>query len=186
MTKNFSIPTLLLGLTFLVSCGQNSRLKPAEKFITFLNNYQADSLQILVADNFQLKRTYSTYANDRKSFLGNYFQDSKNINAKYKIIKSTNSGQTTEFLVEDQSDYLRYLNIEYPKWRLQVVTNGQEKIESMTIDTTENYQTYLTQAKIKGEEFEKWLKQKYPDEAGNLLYNTTGLFPKRLKEYSIR
>jgi hypothetical protein len=186
MTKNTAILTLLLGLSFIVACGQSSKTKPSEKFIAFLNNYQVDSLQILVADNFQLKRTYSTYANDKKSFVETYVPNSKNFNAKYKIIKSTNSGQTTDFLVEDQSDYLKYLNIDYPKWKVQIVTNEQEKIERMTIDTTENYQTYLKQTKVKGEQFESWLKQKYPDETNEILYNTTGLLTQRLKEYSTK
>ena len=164
----------------------NSKTNPADKFLKFLNNYQIDSLQVLIADNFQLKRTFSSYSSDKKSFVDRYVPTSKNFNAKYKIIKAIYSEQTTEFLVEDQSDYLKYLNIDYPKWKVQIVTNGHKKIERMTIDTTANHQAYLTQAREKSEQFESWLKQKYPNETNEILYNTTGLLTQRLKEYSTK
>lgn len=186
MTKHSTIFTLLLGLTFFVSCGQNLKSNTADKFLNFLNNYQIDSLRAVLADNFQLERTYTTYTNDKNSFIDKYVPNSKIFNAKYKIIKRNNSGRTTEFLVEDQSDYLKYLDIDYPKWEIKIAANGQEKIENMTIDTTENYQTYLTQTKKKGEQFESWLKQNYPDETNNILYSTTGLLTQRLKEYSTK
>ena len=186
MTKNFTILTLLFGLTFFESCGQSLKPNPADKFLDFLNLYQVDSLQTLLSDNFQLKRTYTTYTNDKKSFIEKYVPNSKNFNAVYKILKTSSSGQTTDFLVEDQSDFLKYLNIDNPKWKVQVVANGQEKIELVTIDTTKNYRTYLTQTKEKGEQFENWLKQKYPDETQEQLYNTAGLLTKRLKEYSTK
>lgn len=184
MTKNFTILALLLGLTCFVSCGQNSKFSTADKFLSYLNHYQVDSLQTLIADNFQLKRTYTTYTNDKKSFIEKYVPNSKNFNGTYKILKSTRSGQEVDFLVEDQSDYLKYLSIDFPKWKIQVITNRQGKVEHVTIDTTENYQTYLTQTKEKGGQFESWLKLKYPDETHEQLYNTAGLLTQRLKEYS--
>ena len=173
-----------MGLTFFESYGQNSNLNPADKFFNFLNHYQVDSLQTLLADNFQLIRTYTTYTNDKKSFIEKYVPNSKNFNATYKVLKTTQSGQTTDFLVQDQSDFLKYLNIDIPRWKVQVTTNEQEKILLVTIDTTESHQAYLTQTKQKGEQFENWLKQKYPDETQEQLYNTAGLLIQRLKEYS--
>ena len=186
MTKNSTILTLLFGLLFFVGCGQKLKPNPADKFLNFLNNYQVDSLQTLVADNFQLKRTYTTYTNDKESFINKYVPNSKNFSGKYKILNTTKSEQTTNFLVEDQSDYLKYLNVDYPKWKVQIITNGQEKIESMTIDTTENYQTYLIQTKENCKQFESWLKQKYSNETNEILYNTIGLLTQRLKEYSTK
>ena len=176
--------TLLFVVSFLVSFGQNQKPYPAERFIGFLNNYQVDSLQTLVADNFELKRTYTTYNNNRKSFFEKYIPYSKNLNGKFKILKANKRGQTTSFLVEDQSDYLKYLNIDYPKWHLQIIINEQDKIVGMTVDTTENYQTYLKQSKKMSEQFDNWLKKKYPDETTQILHNTVGLFIRRLKEYS--
>jgi purine-cytosine permease-like protein len=64
MIKNSTLLTILLGLSFFVACGQHLKTNPADKFLEFLNNYQIDSLRVLIADNFQLKRTYSTYANN--------------------------------------------------------------------------------------------------------------------------
>ncbi len=186
MTKNFTILTILLGLTCFVSCGQNSRTNPADKFLSFLNRYQVDSLQTLLSDNFQLKRTYTTYTNDKKSFIEKYVPNSKNLNAAYKVLTTIQNGQTTDFLVEDQSDFLKYLGIDNPRWKVQVTTNEQEKIVLVTIDTTESHQAYLTQTKEKGEQFEKWLKQKHPGETQEQLYNIAGLLTQRLKEYSTK
>lgn len=184
MTKNFTILTLILELAFFESCGQNSKPNPADKFLNFLNHYQVDSLQTTLSENFQLKRTYTTYTNDKKSFIEKYVPNSKNLNATYKVLTTTQSGQTTNFLVEDQSDILKYLHIDNPKWKIQVTINEQKQIELVTIDTSGSYHAYLSQTKLKGEQFENWLKQKYPDETQEQLYNTAGLLKKRLKEYS--
>lgn len=186
MTKNFIILTLVFELAFFMSRGQNSQPYPADRFLHFLNHYQLDSLQALLADNFQLKRTYTTYTNDKKSFIEKYVPNSKNFNATYKVLTITQKGQTTDFLVLDQSDFLKYLNIANPKWKMQVITNGEEKIKLVTIDTTESYRAYLIQTKEKGAQFEGWLKQKYPGETLDQLYNTAGLLTKRLKEYSTK
>jgi hypothetical protein len=186
MKRNSSILILLLGLSFLVSYGQNLKPNPANKFLFFLNNFQVDSLQTLLADNFQFIHAYTTDTNDKAYFINKYVPISKNFNGKFRIIKATDGRQITDFLVEDQSDYFKYLNIDYPKWKIQIITNGQEKISCMTIDTTEYYQTYLTQTKKKGKQFERWLKKKYPDETNEILYNTSGLLIQRLKEYSTK
>lgn len=169
---------------FFVSCGQNSNPNVAQKFLAFLNNYQIDSLDILVADNFQLKRTYTTYTNDKLSFIEEYIPAVENHKGMYRILKTTANGPITDFLVEDQSDYLKYLIIPYPTWKIQIMANSKEKIESMIIDTTENYPAYLIEAKEKGHQFEEWMKGKYPAETNEILYKTKGLLIQRLKEYS--
>lgn len=184
MKNTRNILTLFLGLTFFVSCGQNVKSKPADKFLEFLNNYQVDSLQILTTEDFQLKRTYTTYTNDKKTFINEYIPTSKSFNGKYKVLKTNDTELTTEFLVEDQSDYFKYLNIDYPKWKIILTTTNQDKIAVMTIDTTESYQAYLSQIKQKNEDFESWLKANYPDETKDNLYSTTGLLTRRLKEYA--
>ena len=183
MTKNFIISTLIFCLTTICSCGQ--RLKSTSgKFLDFLNNYQTDSLSVLLADSFHLQRTYTTYTNDKTSFIDEYVPNSKNLNGKYKVLKATYNELTAEFLVEDQSDYYKYLNVDSPKWKIILTTNNQDKIMSMTIDTTESYQSYLLQIKQKDEDFESWLKTNYPNETKDALYSTTGLLTRRLKEYA--
>lgn len=186
MRKTSNILTLLLGLTFFVSCVKNVKSDPADKFLKFLNNYQADSLQILVTDDFKLKRTYTNHTSDKKSFIDQYVPTSKNFNGKYIVLTTNRHDLETEFLVEDQSDYFKYLNVDYPKWKIIVTRTNQDKITAVTIDTIKSYKAYLSQIKQKSEDFESWLKTNYPDETNNRLYSTTGLLTKRLKEYAAK
>ena len=186
MKKKSTGLAFLCGLVFFVSCGQDSKPGTADKFLAFLNNYQADSLELIVADNFELRRTYSKHVDNKRSFIDTYVPVSKNFNGKYNIIKTTNSRNTTDFLVEDQSDYLKYLHIANPKWKIKIISNKQNKIESMLLDTTTDYQVYVSQAREKSGPFESWLKMKYPDDKMETLYNTPGLMTQRLKEYSTK
>lgn len=184
MPRHSNILTLLLGLTSFVAYGQKVMSKPADKFLVFLNNYQVDSLQTLVTEDFHIKRTYTTYINDKKSFLNEYIPASKNFNEKYKILKTTESEGTREFWVADQSDYFKYLGIDYPERKIILSITKQDKIACMTIDTIKGYQTYLSQLKQKDRDFESWLKTNYPAETKKTLYITTGLLISRLKEYA--
>lgn len=184
MTKRLTTLALLFELAFFISCGQNSKPKPADKFLNFLNNYQVDSLQSMTAENFLLKRTYINYTNDKKSFIDKYIPFSRNVNGKFKILNTTGNHLATDYLVEDHSDYFKYLKIDYPKWKIRIISNANEKIEAMIVDTTEDYRTYLTQSNEKGDSFSRWLKEKYPGETTEVLNNTNGLFIKRLEEYA--
>ena len=176
---------LVLHFCMAIVCSHGQSLKySADKFLTYLNNYQGDSMQTLLADSFQLHRTYTAYTNDKASFISNYIPISKNLNGKYKILKATYNERAAEFLVEDYSDYLKYLKIAYPKWKIILTTNNQGKITDMAIDTTENYQAYLLQMKQKDGDFGRWLKTNYPNETQDTLYSTTGLLTRRLKEYA--
>jgi len=150
----------------------------------FLNNYQTDSLRTLLDDNFQVKRTYVTFTNDKATFIDTYIPTSKNFNGKYIILNSSYDQRESEYLVEDRSDYFKYLKIDYPKWKIKLTVNEQSKIETMTIDSTETYQTYKFQMQQKDKEFEIWLATNYPNETKEKLYSTSGLILKRLKEYA--
>lgn len=182
--KNSAIVTLLFAFSFYASWGQNVKQKPAEKFLEFVNSYQIDSLQVLVTEDFKLIRTYTPYGNDKKSFINEYIPASKNFNGKYNVLEINENGLVTEFLVEDQSDYLRYLTIDYPKWKITITRTDDGKISIMTIDPTESYETYLSEVKRKSKDFENWRIQKYPEETEQALYSTAGLLMDRLKEYS--
>lgn len=186
MTRISIFLILLFGLLTLISCGQNSKLPIATKFINSVNTYNSDSLQVFVADNFQLKRTYINYTNDKKEFLGIYLQQSKHFGGQYKILNATEKGNEIDFVVEDQSNYMKSLKIDFPKWKIKIKTNDKNKIASMLIDTTETYQTYLTQSKLKSKEFEKWINENYPTEYMADLYSSEGRLEPFLKEYSTR
>jgi len=183
MTKNIYILTLLQSLLTLTCYGQNPKSN-SDKFMDFLNNYQTDSLRTLLDDNFQVKRTYVTFTNDKATFIDTYIPTSKNFNGKYIILNSSYDQRESEYLVEDRSDYFKYLKIDYPKWKIKLTVNEQSKIETMTIDSTETYQTYKFQMQQKDKEFEIWLATNYPNETKEKLYSTSGLILKRLKEYA--
>jgi hypothetical protein len=166
----------------LTACGQ-SRPNASDKFFEFLNSYQEDSLRNILTDDFQLNRTYTTYSNDKSSFLDEYVPNSKAYNGKYKILKVISEIEPKQFLVEDQSDYFKYLNVDYPTWKITIYTKDN-KINLVSIDTTDTYKKYLANIKIADELFMTWLKSNYPDITQEMLYNQEGLLANRLKEYA--
>ena len=175
--------TIIAGISLsLTSCVQ-SQPNTSEKFFEFLNSYQEDSLRNILTDDFQLNRTYTTYSNDKSSFFDEYLPNSKSYNGKYKILKVISEIEPKQFLVEDQSDYLKYLNVDYPTWKITIYTK-HNKINLVTIDTTETYEKYLSNIKIADELFMSWLKSNYPDITQEMLSNQEGLLAKRLKEYA--
>lgn len=179
-----SLPKILMLLLTLFACGkEDSNSTPAHRFISFLNEYEADSLDKLLTEDFKLVRTFADYSNDKASLLDRYLSHSKNFNAKYKILKTLDNGNPVRFLVEDQSDYLKYLGIHPPTWEISVLTEG-DKVHKVTIDTTDAYHAYMSELRSKGSAFDLWLKETYPEEAGEILISTEGLMVKRLKEYS--
>lgn len=178
---------LLAFLFVLLSIGVHSQTtnSPANKFFEFSNSYLKDSLSNLLSDDFQLVRTYTTYANDKSSFLDTYLLHSKSFNGKFKILKVVSATEPQEFLVEDQSDYLKYLKVGYPTWKITVSTKDN-KVNRVTIDITESYPKYEEDLRIADEKFVAWIKANYPSETQEVLYTQQGLLPKRLKEYSLK
>jgi len=183
MRKVCIILLLVTGLNPLYSYGQVPGSPAVYKFFEFVNSYEVDSLQSLLTDDFQLSRTYTSYGHDKRSFLENYIPQSKKFNGKFSIVSVTQQHLVASVLVEDQSDYLNYLRIDFPKWEFQLSVNEQGKIVKATIDTTAGYSLYLKQVAEKSQRFEEWLKQKYPSESNTSLQDS-GLFVRRLKEYA--
>lgn len=182
MTHILSHLIFLFLLISLASFGQK-KPSPEDHFFNWLNNYQKDSLRNLLAEDFLLRRTYTTYFNDKSSFLDKYIPDSKAYNGKYKILKVITDIEPRQFLVEDQSDYLKYLNVGYPTWNITLMVKD-EKIQQVIIDTTEAYQKYLEEIKVADEKFMTWLKFNYPGDTREILNNQEGLLVKRLIEYA--
>ena len=174
---------LISSSMIFCSCDQNIKRSSKSDFFGFLNNYQSDSLQSLLADNFKIVRTFTTNKTDRKRFFEYYIPVSKNFNSKFEILKSEVTGESETYLVKDESDYLRLLDIDFPKWNITLKKNSKGQIESAIFDTTETFQKYLQQSNSKGKAFENWLHLKYPDEKIENLYTTSGLMLKRLREY---
>ena len=182
MKKTFILLALVNSI-INTSFGQQGQ-PAAERFIKLLNNYHVDSLRPLLADNFQLKRTYANFTHNKTTFINQYVPKSENFNGKFKILKASHNNNTSHFLVEDQSDYFKYLHITNPKWKINLTTDKAGRIETMIVDTTESYRTYLLQVKQKGEAFDKWIQQNHPEESKEKLDTTAGLLIIRLKEYA--
>ena len=138
-----------------------------------------------MTDDFQLVRTYTTHANDKSTFLDTYLNHSKSFNGKFKIIKVVSATEPQEFLVEDQSDYLKYLNVAYQTWKMTVSTKDK-KVNRVTIDITESYPKYVEDLKMADEKFMTWMKVKYPNVTQEILFAEEGLLLKRLREYSAK
>jgi hypothetical protein len=166
----------------LISCKQETKPQP-EEFLVFLNNYQTDSLQRILADNFQIKRTYTNYTTDRNSFFREYIQKSKAFNGKYNITKVIKTDEPRTYLAEDQSDYLKYLRVSFPTWKIIIARNSDNKIEAVTFDTTETFRKYTVDIQKQEASFKKWHEEKYPKEVFELLFENNKLLFERLEMY---
>ena len=178
--------TFSFAIICCCSCKQSPEQvrTPAEKFLNFLNTYQSDSLRSLLADNFRFHRGYINTSYDKQTFLDKYVSRSKDLHAGFKVVQTSSKDNITSFWVEDQSDYLKYLDIPTYTWVLSIETDQQQKITGMLIDTTEGYTKYNAAALEKGDKFRQWLNEKYPEDSTEIIQNTEGLLTKRLMEYS--
>jgi hypothetical protein len=176
------ILTLSFSLTLITSSCQIKR-SPGEKFFVFLNDYQQDSLSYLLTDDFQLTRTYTNFSNDKATFLRDYVSSSKAYNGKYRIINIVSKTEPWKFLVEDQSDYFKYLKIENPQWIITVVSRN-DKVDQVRIDSTNSYSKFTADIRRENSKFDNWIKQKYPDTTFESVLKTDGLLIRLLKEYN--
>ena len=183
MIKGSASTISILVFFVFCSCGQTNNTKPRSKFFEFLNNYQADSLQTILASDFEINRTFINNKTERNRFFEYYLPVSRNFNTKLKVLKSEISEKTEIYQVEDHSDYLELLKIDYPEWIITLNKNSRGQIKSAVFDTTKSFQKYLLQSKEKGEAFGNWLHIKYPEDKNDDIYTVPGLMQKRLQEY---
>jgi hypothetical protein len=156
----------------------------AMRFMNYMNEYQADSLRSMLSENFVLTRTFTSYTNDKTSFIDKYISNAKNCNAKFISIKTLKADNPVQFLAEDKSDYLKYLDIRPLLWKISITVNN-DKIESMTVDTVKGATNeYFTQIRVKMKMFEDWLNKEYPGEINGRLYEEPGLLTRRLSEFA--
>lgn len=182
MIQFLSKCTILFLVFSLTACVQK-KLSPAEKYIEFLNNYQKDSLDALLTDDFVQRRTFVKFSNDKASLLNWYIPYSQAVDGKFEILEVISDNEPKQFLVKDISEYFRYLKIDYPKWKLIISSKGN-KVSEVVIDTTKSYQKYISQLKKKDEQFRNWLKTNHPNEELSHIQLKRDIFLKRLKEFS--
>jgi hypothetical protein len=165
-----------------VACGQNAAAITFD-FFKFTNAYQADKLAPLLAEDFLLRRTYMTLSHDKNTFLNRYIPYSKACNGKYKVLKIIHNNEPRQFLVEDHSDYFKYLDIDCPTWIMTIATEDN-RIKQVTVDTTASHRSYVTDMGAATVQFEAWLKATYPAETQEDRTQQAGILTKRLKEYA--
>lgn len=184
MLKQLFVFTIFL-LKFSLHVDAQKNGTTSQKYFTFLNNYETDSLAKLLTNDFQLKRTFTSFKNDKSYFLQTYLPYSKTIHGKFTIIKSWVDTIHNSFLVEDYSDYLKYLGVIYPTWKLIIIEKGNQ-IEEVIIDTTDVYQKYLRELKAKEKIFSNWVFKKYPAETEDKLYASNKRRLMFLKKFAAR
>ena len=176
---------LLLFGVISISCGQKPKLiKDPDSFLEYLNQYQTDSLENLLADNFQIVRTYTDYKTDRASFFGDYLKRTKAYNGKYKVMDVVTASGAKVYLVEDQSDYIDFLKVKPPTWKIKIDRNSESKVFLVTMDTTETFAKYSRDMLSAEAHFDKWLEQSHPGETLEILHQDDKLLFGRLKEFS--
>jgi hypothetical protein len=183
MKRSSAIAILIVSLLIIDSCTQKTTSIPSPSFFNFLNTYQADSLQTLLADNFKIKRTFAIEKTDRIHFFEYHIPVSSNINSKFKVLKFEISGKSEKYLIEEESDFIKLLDIDHPRWIITLIKDSSNKIETAIFDTTDTFRKYLNQSEAKGRGFFKWLEHSFPVETTDSLYATRGLMRKRLIEY---
>jgi hypothetical protein len=176
------IPVHLLFFLCLQNISATAQNSVVEKFFQYTNNFQVDSLRSILTEDFTFRRTFTTRTNSKSNFLNDYMPLSKQFNGKFILRKVISEDEPTQYLVEDQSDYLELLDIQYPQWILTIETKG-DSIQSVLEDTTDTYIMYKMESKLKDHAFSTWLLLHYPNETKSVLYSTEGLLRKRLLEY---
>jgi hypothetical protein len=130
-----------------------------DKFLSYLNNYQHIELETIITPDFKFKREFVTKITDRKEFLSRYLEDSKTLKAKFLVIGKYNE---KDYLVKDESLYLKLLDVKFPKWKMTITTTG-EKVSMVTLAATEDYKNYVTELDSKWEKFNSWVSKHYPE-----------------------
>jgi hypothetical protein len=153
--------TFIISILFCFS-GFSQKNNPSQKFITYLNNYQEKELATIITSDFKLKRSFSSIVTNRKEFLASYLKDCETLIAKYKIIEQPNEENQNYYLVLDQSQYLKLLQVKFPTWKMFIKTVAG-KVSEVTLEPTEDYESYLEELNSKTELFYTWMSENYPE-----------------------
>lgn len=134
----------------------------ADKFLSYLNNYKKKELENIITPDFKFKREFVNKTTDRQEFLHKYLEDSETLAAKFYVIKKYSEKNKDYYVVQDQSLYLKLLDVEFPQWNMTITTTG-EKVSEVTLAATEDYDNYITEVGLKGEKFNSWMKKTHPE-----------------------
>ena len=181
MKKLLTFFAALLILFSFTLCTE-SHEDASTRYFRFLNGQQSDSLQLLLTPDFKVTLTYATYFYNRADFFSKYLKNLKDHNEKTRIVKTLSDKEPKQFLVEDSSDYLKYLNIGNPTW-IVTVKSQDDKISEVIVDTTKMSRQFFKDVKEKSDHFHEWLEKKYSYQSPSILFDTAGLLLKRLREY---
>ena len=172
---------VLFCLMFGFAEGQQS-VTVIHDFFRFTNAYRAEKLAPLVAEDFEMKRTYAAAKHDKNTFLYSFIPGSKACHRKYKVLKTLANNAPRQFLVEEQSDFLKYFGIDSPTWIFTIVT-ADNLIQHVNVDTNETYRPYRTALQRAHAPFLDWLQANYPWEYQTDRYFEAGRLSRRLREY---
>lgn len=150
---------LMVAISCIIVSAQQKNT--ADKFLIYLNNYQKKELEAIITPDFKFKREFASKTTDRQEFLNNYLKDSKTLMAKFRVIYQYNEKNQGFYVVEDQSLYLKLLDVKFPQWKMTITTSG-EKVSEVTLAPTEDYDNYITEMGSKGEKFNSWMNKNYP------------------------
>lgn len=174
----------LIALALVAILAFKKPATPGERFIAHMNAYSIDSLDAMLANDFELSRTFVKLSHTKESFLHSYIPLTRRLHGRFVVTDKNTGGNPEEFWVEDHSVFFTFLYIPHPNWKLQVYKTTNNRIARVVIDTTVGYAQYVQTARFMSDQFEKWLKEAHPTESLNYLTNdTTSLYSKRLLEF---
>ncbi|WP_153393225.1 hypothetical protein [Chryseobacterium vaccae] len=133
----------------------------ADQFISYFNNYQKKELAMMTTSDFKFKNESSDEILNRYDFFTFYFDDSETLLSKYKIIKKTTQKDKTYYVVEEQSQFFKLLDVKFPKWNM-TITTVEGEVDEVALTPTEGYDAYMTELKSKTEKFDAWMTEHYP------------------------
>lgn len=152
----------LLMIVFSCSKVFTQQANTADKFLNYLNDYNKKELESIITPDFQFKREFAKKITDRKEFLNKYLEDSETLVAKFHVIKKSNEKNPNDYVVKDQSQYLKLLDVKFPTWKMSIATKG-DKVSSVTLAPTEDYDGYIAEINSKTEKFNSWMNEHHSE-----------------------
>ncbi len=163
---------------------ENNHQRPT-KFLEFLNQYEKDSLDSILADDFHfISLNTNSDSIDKETYLEERLKRVKVFHGEYKLVKILSKTAPEVFLVEDRSDYLKLLKVDFPIWKIEIRKDKNSKIKLVIKDTTGNFENYCADIQSKERLFQNWLKRKYPKESLMELHKNDSLLLERMKQYA--